>query len=329
MKKIICSIIVFLSVVSAVSCGRTVRREGENFSNVSASSRSQFTISTVPVTEPITEQPHETDEKGSEYIDSNVTDQIGAPEHIEIDPYMPEGYELADSCVIEGFETVMQNPELPTGCEITALAQTLNFYGFDIDKTDLCDMFMPTDFNGYYTMDQVYLGDPRSTYGCGCNAPVIIMAASYYFTWIGSDWYAVDLTKMSLQEVFYQIDQGRPVIVWSTIDQRETHAEFQFRLGCGEDFYFNYYQHCLTVYGYDYSSGTVYAADPLEGNVQYEMNRFERIYENMGNQAVILCGNEESAGAVYSTGKEMEQILKKIQENMQKELPGIENGKED
>lgn len=327
MKKIIFSIIAFLSVVSAVSCGRTVKRDGENFSDPS-SSRVQFTVSSVSVTEPAADRPLETDARDAEYIEED-SEPIGAPEHTVVDPYMPDGYELPDSCVIDGFETVMQKPELPTGCEITALAQTLNFYGFDIDKVDLCDMFMPTDFNGYYTMNEVYLGDPRSTNGCGCNAPVIAMAAAYYFTWIGSDWYALDLTGISLREVFYQVEQGRPVVVWSTIGQRETHAEFQFRLGCGEDFYFNHYQHCLTVYGYDYSSGTVYVADPLEGNVQYEMDRFERIYEIMGDQAVILCGNEKSAGEVYSTEEERKQWLKKIQESMQNELPGIINGKED
>lgn len=323
MKKIICSITAFLSVVSVVSCGRTVKREGANFTDFPANSGFQIEISSEPVTEAVTDYQNATDGE-EKYIEENVSVQIGAPEHIEIDPYMPDGYKLSDPCVIDGFETVMQNPELPTGCEITALAQTLNFYGFDIDKVDLCDMFMPIDINGYYTMNDVYLGDPRSNNGFGCNAPVITMAASYYFTWIGSDWYSIDLTGMSLREVFYQVEQGRPVIVWSTIDQRETYEEFQFTLGCGEDFYFNPYQHCLTVYGYDYNSGIVYVADPLAGNVQYDMERFERIYAIMGNQAVILCGNEESAGVEYSTEAERTEWLKKIQESIQNELPGTE-----
>lgn len=207
MKKIICSITAFLSVVSVVSCGRTVKREGANFNDFPANSGFQIEISSEPVTEAVTDYQNATDGE-EKYIEENVSVQIGAPEHIEIDPYMPDGYKLSDPCVIDGFETVMQNPELPTGCEITALAQTLNFYGFDIDKVDLCDMFMPIDINGYYTMNDVYLGDPRSNNGFGCNAPVITMAASYYFTWIGSDWYSIDLTGMSLREVFIKLNRA-------------------------------------------------------------------------------------------------------------------------
>lgn len=280
MKKIIFAAI--LLGLSAFSCGSTVQRADVG----------DFVPPTEPpVTEEITEPPTEPPTEGN-------------PPPVEVDPAVPEDYEPILSCVIEGFETVLQRPELPTGCEITALTQTINFYGFDIDKTELCDTFMPVDFDGYYTMDQVYLGDPRATNGFGCNAPVIKKVADDYFDYLGSDWYALDLTGISLREVFYQIEQGYPVVVWSTIGQRETHATFQFRLGCGEDFYFNGYQHCLTIYGFDYDEGVVHVADPMEGNMKYDMARFERIYDEMGKQAVILCGNPESAGEDYSTDKE-------------------------
>ena len=279
-----------LLALSAVSCGNTVQKV--DVGDYAPPTEPIVTVATEPTTEPPTEPPTE-----------------GNPPPVVVDTHMPEDYEFAEYCVVEGFETVLQNPELPTGCEITALTQTINFYGFDIDKTTLCDMFMPIDFDGYYTMNQVYLGDPRATNGFGCNAPVIKKVADDYFAYLGSDWYALDLTGISLQEVFYQIEQGYPVVVWSTIGQRETHATYQFTLGCGEDFYFNGYQHCLTIYGFDYSEGVVYVADPMEGNMKYDMARFERIYNEMGKQAVILCGNPESAGEDYSTDDEKEQWL--------------------
>lgn len=289
MKKLILTAI--LLGISAFSCGRTVQRAdvGDFEPPTEAPPFEAVEISTEALTEPPTE---------------------GNPPPVEVDPDMPEDYKLKKSSVIDGFETVLQNPELPTGCEITTLTQTLNFYGFDIDKVTLCDTFMPVDFDGYYTMDQVYIGNPRATNGFGCNAPVIKKVADDYFDYLGSDWYAIDLTGISLKEVFYQIEQGYPVIVWSTIGQRETHATFQFRLGCGEDFYFNGYQHCLTVYGFDEKEKVVYVADPMEGNVKYDMERFKRIYDEMGRQAVILCGNPESAGEHYSTDKEKKAWLK-------------------
>lgn len=295
MKRIILFISCIMITAMFTSCGRTIRLTGENVITKAQADYQETTVpttvaTTVPVTEPATE---------------------GKPQHLNVNTKMPKDYKLNESCVIEGFETVMQEPELPTGCEITALAQTINFYGFDIDKVELCDVFMPVDYDGYYTMNDVYLGDPHSTNGFGCNAPVITNTANDYFDYIGSDWYAKNLSGISLDEVFYQIEQGRPVVIWTTIDQRETHAVFEFRLGCGEDFYFNPYQHCVTIYGYDKEKGIVNIADPLKGNVEYDMDRFSRIYDVMEQQAVVLIGNEESKGKVYTSKKEQKKWLEK------------------
>lgn len=289
MKKLFNFTIVFIALSMLTSCGRTVQIAGNNTLTPSAA---DYETPTEPPTEPVTEPT-----------------TVSRPQRIEIDTDMPDGYELPESCVINGFRTVMQEPELPTGCEITSLAQTMQYYGFKADKVELSDVFMIKDYDGYYTMDEVYLGDPHTDYGFGCNSSVIVSTANDYFEYTGSDWYAEDLTGITLEEVFYQVEQGRPVIVWSTIDQIESSLSFIFTLGCGEDFYFNYYQHCLTVYGYDYEKGIVYAADPLEGNVEYDLERFGRIYENMGNQAVILIGNEESAGKVYTSTDEQKKWL--------------------
>lgn len=281
----------FIFIISTVSCGRTVRKTGNNDTGESIPTEPE-TLIAQEITEEVTEPP---------------TDPPTEP--YKVKTQMPDDYELSGSYVIDGFETVLQKPELPTGCEITALTQTLNFYGFDVDKVTMADRYMPVDFDGYYTMDDVYLGDPHSYNGFGCNAPVIKQAADDYFTCIGSDWYALDLTGISMKDVFYHIEQGRPVVVWSTIEQRETHSSFQFQLGCGEDFYFNNYQHCLTIYGYDYEEGMVHIADPLVGNVKYDMERFERIYDTMGNQAVILCGYPDVAGVEFTDKEEQEKWM--------------------
>ncbi len=293
-------------LASAVSCGRTVQRDGYN-TGVSGTIPASVPATEAVPEEPVTELPAE-----------SPTETVRGP--VEVEVKMPTGYILADAAEISGFETVLQNPELPTGCEITALAQTLNYYGFDADKVFMCDTFMPVDINGYYSMDDAYLGDPRATNGFGCNAPVIEKAANDYFEYIGSDWYALDLTGITMDDVLYQVEQGRPVIVWSTIDQYESQATFQFILGCGEEFWFNSYQHCLTVYGYDRNRGVIMAADPLVGNVEYEAERFGRIFEIMGCQAVILCGWDDTAGVNVSTEAEEKAWL---EENKPKELENL------
>lgn len=64
-------------------------------------------------------------------------------------------------------------PELPTGCEITALAMVLQYFGYEVDKTALAAEYLPVvaypDF--YYggdgnlygpDMRENFVGDPFS-----------------------------------------------------------------------------------------------------------------------------------------------------------------------
>lgn len=218
-----------------------------------------------------------------------------AQESAAVDLNCPEGYEIPRRSVLS-FKAVMQRPSLPTGCEVTALAQTLEYYGFDIDNTTLSDLFLPQDWDGWFTMDDYYIGDPHSENGFGCNVPVLMRTATDYFDYIGSDWYPADLSDTPFRELLYQIDQGRPVIVWATMDLVESESVYQFDLGCGEEFWFNDFHHCVTIYGYDLDKGEVYTADPLAGNVEYPIERLETVYGLMGSQAVVLVGSPESAG---------------------------------
>lgn len=81
-----------------------------------------------------------------------------------------------DSYRIEDFPLIMQMPELPTGCEITALTMTLNYYGFQIDKVTMATKYLPTlpSADVYVTedgilygndMNQFFIGDPASENG--------------------------------------------------------------------------------------------------------------------------------------------------------------------
>ena len=285
--------VTIVSAAALTSCGgRNVRLEGDN----------EVEGSTAPVTEQKTEPP-------TTEAETEPATEPGPPVRVEVDVKMPEGYKLKNKASVY-VEAVLQEPELPTGCEITALTELLGFYGFSANKSQMADIFMPNDPDGYYTMNDAYLGNPHLDNGFGCNAPVIVRTANDLFDYIKSDWYAVDLTGSPIEEIYYQIEQGRPAIVWTTIRQVEIAKEYQFRLGCGEDFWFNGMQHCVVLYGYDYDEKKVSVADPLAGDQKYDMERFERIYASMDKQAVILIGNEESAGVEYATNAEKSAWMK-------------------
>lgn len=217
-------------------------------------------------------------------------------EQFSINVSISDNYTIPDSFILEGFNTVLQEPELPTGCEITTLAEVLNYHGFNIDKEDLCDNFMPVDYVGSVTMTQAYLGDPRSNNGFGCYSPVIVKSAYEYFESIDSPCYAVDLSGTDFRDLFYQICQGRPVIVWATMYLTESYPNYKWTAGNGEDMIFNDYQHCMAIYGYDLNEGIIYAGDPLVGNTTYSIDRFEMIYDIMYKQAVVICGDSETEG---------------------------------
>ena len=277
--------ILILAVVTAISvaCGRSAAKK-----NNTVPSAADITSGSAAETN---------DSTAAEKIQQDTDAPTEAPtEPFSEDISLPDGYTAQGSCVIDGFHAVLQNPELPTGCEVTALTETLNFLGFDIDKETLFDNYMPVDYAGTYTMNYAYIGDPRATDGFGCYAPVVVKTADDYFRDIDSPCYAQNLTDTSLRDLFYQIDCGRPVVVWVTMDMRVSYPKYVFTATNGEDMEFNYYQHCLTIYGYDIDNGLVYAADPLKDNVTYPISDFETVYDTMGRQAVVICGNAETEG---------------------------------
>ena len=66
-----------------------------------------------------------------------------------------EPEEEMTSAQIEDFPIIYQMPELPTGCEITALTMAVNYYGYPADKTVMASEYLPTaSANRYYGADR-------------------------------------------------------------------------------------------------------------------------------------------------------------------------------
>ncbi|MBP3268663.1 MAG: C39 family peptidase [Ruminococcus sp.] len=243
---------------------------------------------------------------GTEILTTSVHIEDETEEETEsfsVDVAKPRDHKIAKRSVIRKFETVLQNPELPTGCEVTSLCQTLNYLGFDIDKVTLADEFMPMDMDGSTTMDHAYIGDPKLNDGFGCFPPALIQTADSYFESIDSPCYAENMSDIDLEKLFYQIEEGRPVIAWVTIDLVELAPEHRWTTPDGEEMWFSGMQHCVTIYGYDLDKKIVYVADPLKGNTEYDLERFERMFDLLGKKAIIICGDAETEGS-YDPNKD-------------------------
>ncbi len=193
------------------------------------------------------------------------------------------------SKIKEEVPMIKQNPELPTGCEITSLTMLLRFLGFDADKLVLADDYLPKGEYRNSDYRTVFVGNPRSYSAYGCFAPAIVKAAKDYIKDMGeSDRYSViDITGCGPDSLYSAVDKGNPVIVWATMDMKAVGKGASWTVKeTGENLVWTANEHCLVLTGYD--DKNVYVNDPLKGAVSYERKLFEKRFGEMYNQAVII-----------------------------------------
>ena len=183
---------------------------------------------------------------------------------------------------------IYQNPELPTGCEITSLTMLLNYLGFDIEKTHLSDKYLKMDYMGTMGFDDAFIGNPRWDGGYGCYAPVIADTAEKYLKDQKSTYKAKDISGTSFTDLYSYINQDMPVVVWASMGLMEVEKRFCYYAEDGEEAYWYDNEHCMLLVGYDKNQNTVTAADPLSGLMLYNADRFEYIYDELEQQAVII-----------------------------------------
>ncbi len=171
----------------------------------------------------------------------------------------------------------LQMPELPTGCEATALGTLLRMNGVNVTKFDVADA-MPKS-NG---SDFVYSfwGNPYSaTDGWACMAPCSVITANKFLK--DTSKVAVEYTGTDLTDLKF------PSAVWVTMylnDPVPSNYESN-----GYRLFRN--PHCVVVERIELDS--VYVIDPLVGEVAYPLERFNNIYKELGCQAVCIETEEK------------------------------------
>lgn len=192
------------------------------------------------------------------------------------------------------FSPLFQNPELPAGCEVTALASVLNFYGYPVGKTDLADHFLARD-DSVEVRDgkthranpfRVFVGDPRANQ-FGCFAPVIADTARKYLDSVGSPLTVRDLSGSEPAVLYDYVANGNPVLAWATMNLDEpTYLSSWYDKDTGEPIQWIGKEHCVALIGC--GSTTVTIADPLRGIVSCDRTLFETRYRQVLKQAVVI-----------------------------------------
>ena len=165
----------------------------------------------------------------------------------------------------------LQLPELPTGCEATALSTLLRLNGVHASKEDVADEMPKSDADFVHS----FLGDPYSTDGGCCMSPCVAETASKFL---------VGLSLLSHQTEGRDLaDLPKPCVVWVTIDLADPQGPIR-----EQGAYRMYYpSHCVVVTGV--SDRAVETIDPLRGRVEYPIERFSEVYETLGAQAVYIA----------------------------------------
>ena len=199
---------------------------------------------------------------------------------------------------------ILQNPELPVGCEITALTILLNYYGFDADKTDMAKNYLPTSWGNPRTVDgklykdsffDYFIGDPFSR-GYGCFSPAIEKAANAYISSHGGGYTVKNISGCHPDTLYEYLIAGTPVLCWATDGMIEPeYYETWYDNATGEqlDWYLN--EHCFVLAGFNIANSTVTLNDPMKGIIDYNIDKFEVRFKQMHSQAIVLIpeGGEE------------------------------------
>ncbi|TDQ37707.1 C39 family peptidase [Aureibacillus halotolerans] len=197
----------------------------------------------------------------------------------------------AESRIID-VPLVLQNPELPRGCEVTSLAMLLQWRGTPADKLQLAREVQKVPFQTVGAdgrsyrghMNDGFVGDMYSltTSGIGVyHKPIVDLAEQY------APNHVIDMTGAGWSAIEAQLAKDRPVwvIVSSTFGPLPA-SQWQTWQTTSGPVQISYRQHSVVVTGYD--ENTVYIKDPFGYTSQTNKHAFIAGWEQFGQQAVTL-----------------------------------------
>ena len=194
------------------------------------------------------------------------------------------------------FDIIEQYPELPTGCEITALTMVLNYYGYQVNKVTMALDYMPKVQAEFYRsedgrlmgpdLENFFVGDPTEETGYICGTGAIVTAANRYLADVGSDLTAAAMKNAQPEKLYDLIDQETPVVIWCTINMEDRAETDGWYREDGTYMEWSTNDHGAVLIGYD--EDTVTVADPIYSRITVSRDQFEKIFAERGGQCVIL-----------------------------------------
>ncbi|MGL4522025.1 MAG: C39 family peptidase [Bacilli bacterium] len=192
------------------------------------------------------------------------------------------------SYTIENVPHIAQLPELPRGCEVTALTMLLHSKNITPDKMELAEKItkVPYEQVGIYgDLNEGFSGDMYSfeTKGLGVYVGPIEELAKNYTSNINN------LTLAPFEALLHQVSQNNPVWVISNVTFSPLNAErFQKWETKNGTLRVTRAMHAVVIVGY--TENEVIINDPLSSSGYTAVNReqFEDAWIEMGQQALTI-----------------------------------------
>jgi uncharacterized protein YvpB len=131
------------------------------------------------------------------------------------------------------------------------------------------------------------VGNPRKTVAsAGCYATVIADTANRYLKEKEIGLTAESRENVSYSELIALLEEA-PVLAWTTMDLKAPYIAQIWNVD-GEELYWQNYEHCVVLTGYDREKGIFYGNDPLYGPCEYDRKLFFLRFQTLFSQIVCI-----------------------------------------
>lgn len=193
-------------------------------------------------------------------------------------------------------ELILQNPDLPNGCEVTSLAMVLTSAGFPVSHVALYRECMSSE-NFTYSENQrfgpspeeYYVGNASSyTGGWYCFENPIVETGNIWLQKNGSKRRMQMISGITQAELDQYAQDKVPVVVWVTLEYAPPSysTSFSWILPNGEQYVPYQNLHCVVLAGEE--NGQYLIADPIYGWQTVSKEIFWTSFDAMGRRAVTI-----------------------------------------
>ena len=165
----------------------------------------------------------------------------------------------------------------------------LNHLGYNVDKCELCDLYLDKGPVGFTDFSIANVGNPRDVHNSyGCMPSVIVKACNRYIKVNGGSYSAYNASGYNIDALLYEVSLGNPVIVWTCDDFDITPSISRIWVVDGKNVYLKSNMATMVLVGYNLKDNTVTLSNPAGNQFTVDLDLFELRYSQLGAGAVIV-----------------------------------------